>query len=98
MQHFRVSNDAIRLINLHVQTQLAHAGAELNGSSSVKKKKTAPTWDVDRVGEIGRDSPLELVASVSWTLNLGFFGSQTTASRGNKIKKKSCVCVNRAKS
>lgn len=41
MQHFRVSNDAIRLINLHVQTQLAHAGAELNGSSSVKKKQNS---------------------------------------------------------
>lgn len=47
---------------------------------------------MDRVGEIGRDSPLELVASVSWTFNLGFFCSQTTASRGNKIKKKA-VCV-----
>jgi len=42
MQHFRGSDDVIRLINLRVQTQLAHAGTKLNENSGLEEDQLKP--------------------------------------------------------
>lgn len=46
MQHFRGSSDVIGLVNLHVQTQLAHAGTKLK-IAVLKKTSSNLEWERD---------------------------------------------------